>query len=1253
MSPEQMMDSHSVDARADIYSLGLVLYEMLTGKRPHANSTVVELIAKALKGEELPDIRTIRPEVSVALSYVLSLMVAVKPEERIASAMEAAKMLYDAATDRLVMKHRPSRPSATAGNVLVQGARKGLKSVLIWGIGGLMLVAAIAVGGWWMNNSKNPVEQQVPHQDILPKMSGGDVKSNGGSEISARPSKSSDIEEVNTSKNSERLLRMKESLERRGFDVVFDHYVGEPASWKANCVALEYDKDYRTITVQAKVFSPEQQAKILEYLKSENHWLVIDPSDKGAFDNEKQIKCDTQVVVAKPIVRISVAYMVISESDLNKIGDFQTISDDAPLRCKDTFGILRDLVHSNGTSKVIGASIDVVTRFLAKNGISLISDTGHMLMESWGKDGAKFKSGGTRFVKVSGSNVGGIPYGFTINAKGGMVDDSTMSLDFNYELSAITSANDETYDLKSETANMKIDCPIGRTTLVRGFMDMVDKKTPPSRLPFLRSIPILNRFVADSGKEVSDSRLVIMICPEIVDSAQTVKPDVGKKNHIGGPGQVSQIHYQGAKNRKDEKESSGKESGMNIRYKDDVKEKHVANLADFDIKDGVVYGTKLRGVDEIVVPSGVRSVCIDGLVHSGAKTIIIPEGVKHIGRTSGNYDPDVMLEEVRLPASVSSLDSAAFDGRWHRLRKIEVAPGAPYVVRRGCLIDIRNGTLVFAMPSNGKIVVPDSIKVIRSSSFHCNFVNEVVIPTGVEKIEKAAFYGCYGLKKISLPATVTEISRGAFPMCGKLDRIGIAPGNARYATKDGMLIDMKTGTVLRAFGQPKKVVIPKEVKIIGEGAFSSLESLLSVTVPDTVSQIEDGAFAHCYNMVELRLPARVDHCDSIEGCRKLRKLELPKGLRYIGAGGLGAICACDSLERISIPASVSHISSGSGFIENPSLREFCVDPANREFCSDSGVLFSKAKTRLIRCPEAKKGAYTIPGSVLTIDACAFNGCKYLTEIRIPDGVKEIGNEAFKDCPASITRYHLTEIEKMNKAKDSERLPRMKDSSQQPTGSRNYNGTIIRDGVDFDTVSWLSDVSYPDSRGNVVGDGSKLTLNVCSNATITVTKRLVVDTLALSGDGDLTLRIAADGTLYPGAIDTSEYVGTLRFVVGDGVDGAVHTRLVVQLVEQGNNLLLVGNGDIVAVKTAQRAPVLCRKRLGRDVKLGVIGVNSCQIKQLFVYKRRHGVTYRVSDDRIMLLAHFSVLPSGIINSYSSFNRNYIIYAKSRFFRKNSN
>lgn len=94
MAPEQMMDSHGVDGRADIYSLGIVLYEMLTGVSPHADSTIVELLSKAVNGEELPDIRTVRPETSAALAYVIAIMVSPKPEVRPDSA-EAVAQLFD------------------------------------------------------------------------------------------------------------------------------------------------------------------------------------------------------------------------------------------------------------------------------------------------------------------------------------------------------------------------------------------------------------------------------------------------------------------------------------------------------------------------------------------------------------------------------------------------------------------------------------------------------------------------------------------------------------------------------------------------------------------------------------------------------------------------------------------------------------------------------------------------------------------------------------------------------------------------------------------------------------------------------------------------------------------------------------------------------------------------------------------------------------------------------------------------------
>lgn len=113
MAPEQMIDSHGIDARADIYALGVVLFEMLSGKRPREGSTAVELLAKAIKGEPIPDVRTLRPDVPEAIAYVISLMCAPKPEGRPNTALATAELLRDAKAGRISLLKKTSRKAAS------------------------------------------------------------------------------------------------------------------------------------------------------------------------------------------------------------------------------------------------------------------------------------------------------------------------------------------------------------------------------------------------------------------------------------------------------------------------------------------------------------------------------------------------------------------------------------------------------------------------------------------------------------------------------------------------------------------------------------------------------------------------------------------------------------------------------------------------------------------------------------------------------------------------------------------------------------------------------------------------------------------------------------------------------------------------------------------------------------------------------------------------------------------------------------
>lgn len=111
---------------------------------------------------------------------------------------------------------------------------------------------------------------------------------------------------------------------------------------------------------------------------------------------------------------------------------------------------------------------------------------------------------------------------------------------------------------------------------------------------------------------------------------------------------------------------------------------------------------------------------------------------------------------------------------------------------------------------------------------------------------------------------------------------------------------------------------------------------------------------------------------------------------------MSAFAYCDSLTSIRIPASVTAISEWA-LSDCPALTAVTVASGNTVYSSVDGVLFNKAKTRLILYPAAKTGtSYTIPSGVTTIADGAFCGCQ-LTSISIPDTVTTIGEYAFDSC----------------------------------------------------------------------------------------------------------------------------------------------------------------------------------------------------------------------------------------------------------------
>jgi len=172
------------------------------------------------------------------------------------------------------------------------------------------------------------------------------------------------------------------------------------------------------------------------------------------------------------------------------------------------------------------------------------------------------------------------------------------------------------------------------------------------------------------------------------------------------------------------------------------------------------------------------------------------------------------------------------------------------------------------------------------------------------------------------------------------------------------------------------VIIPDSVTIIWNTAFNACDSLTNVTIGNGVTWIGTGAFGSCPNLTSLTIPDSVTHIES-------------DFIAYTG------------ITSITIPKSVTYITP-STFQYSENLTAINVDPANPNYSSQDGVLYNKDKTKIIRCPEGKKGELIIANGVTSIIKNEFYRCS-LSSVTIPASVTEIWGQAFTQFGNSKSR----------------------------------------------------------------------------------------------------------------------------------------------------------------------------------------------------------------------------------------------------------
>jgi serine/threonine-protein kinase len=150
MSPEQATGDRGVDARTDIYSLGAVTYEMLTGEAPHVGSTSQAVIARVLTERPRP-IRSSRPSVPEHIEFAVDHALEKLPADRFATAKEFAEALSSARA----VAAMPARTAAPPTMEFVR-ARSRVQTAVPWALAAI----ATAAAAWaWR---PRPVEPIVP-----------------------------------------------------------------------------------------------------------------------------------------------------------------------------------------------------------------------------------------------------------------------------------------------------------------------------------------------------------------------------------------------------------------------------------------------------------------------------------------------------------------------------------------------------------------------------------------------------------------------------------------------------------------------------------------------------------------------------------------------------------------------------------------------------------------------------------------------------------------------------------------------------------------------------------------------------------------------------------------------------------------------------------------------------------------------------------------------------------------------------------
>lgn len=284
------------------------------------------------------------------------------------------------------------------------------------------------------------------------------------------------------------------------------------------------------------------------------------------------------------------------------------------------------------------------------------------------------------------------------------------------------------------------------------------------------------------------------------------------------------------------------------------------------------------------------------------------------------------------------------------------------------------------------VIMADTIT--QFSFEECDSLENVTLPSQIKQIPINAFLGCKKLSKINLPDGLEGIDYSAFQNCTSLT----------------------------------EVVIPDSVVSYGDSVFNGCKSLERVVVSKNVTDLAGGIFSNCTNLKEVIIPEGVTGIyDAFSGSQITGTLILPRSIKYVSdevysivEGNIMMPChmALNKYSEVNLREDCTYYHEGGVTDFDEDNCSLCVRTGS---CGDDATykITLHGKTTISGRGGINRDLYfnfnrnnirdditelVIQNGIDCIEDWAFRGAMNLKTVELADSVKEIGTEAFTECP---------------------------------------------------------------------------------------------------------------------------------------------------------------------------------------------------------------------------------------------------------------